>query len=245
MLYQPGLEQFQDFVEFGPDSPCIWVVYPAGCAGDLVASVINFHYTDTAAKFRGMTQQGQVIFRPSDQKISNRYHQQSDVLMFDQQFFFDIAEKLSHTHTHYSKLDQFIFSAHAFSSDNVHAILNTFSRAKIIRVLPKNPYEDQVRKWLALYKNKHVTMQLDQVTPTGVSMCDLPIIDHPRVLDVALSDFLDCTKFDNTYLKILAHLELLYPLIRHDFVQFWLDQQHPYIKPAIARMFANSVPNIV
>jgi hypothetical protein len=239
MLYNPELEQFRDFVEFGPDSPCIWVVYPAGCAGDLVASTINFHYADTAAKFKGVTPQGQVIFRPSDQKISNLYHQQSDVLTFDQQFFFDIAEKLSNTHTHYSKLDQFIFSAHAFSPDNVHSILNKFSRAKIIRILPKNEYQDRVRKWLALYKNNGVTTQFDQVTATGVSMSVLPPISHVRLLDIGLSDFLDPKQFDATYLKILSHLNLEFPLIRYDFVQYWLDRQDSYIKPFIAKMFAS------
>jgi len=70
-------------------------------------------------------------------------------------------------------------------------------------------------------------------------MSVLPPISHVRLLDIGLSDFLDPKQFDATYLKILSHLNLEFPLIRYDFVQYWLDRQDSYIKPFIAKMFAS------
>ena len=72
ILFDPTLENFVDGVDFSANDCCTWVVYPPGCAGDLLASILNFHYVQTGARFKGITEKGQIIFRPSDMKYTNQ-----------------------------------------------------------------------------------------------------------------------------------------------------------------------------
>lgn len=84
--HNPNLDIFVDSVDFGPDDRCVWIVYPSGGAGDLLASIINFHYAETGARFKGINKKGQVIFEASDNKHTNKLLQ-VDQLRFDDQFF--------------------------------------------------------------------------------------------------------------------------------------------------------------
>ena len=64
-------QNFIDGVDFTRHDPCIWNVYPQGASGDLLASIINCHYGRTGSDYFGINNHGQVIFRPSDYKITN------------------------------------------------------------------------------------------------------------------------------------------------------------------------------
>jgi len=59
--YQSKFENFINGVDFTAADPCIWVVYPVGAAGDLLASIVNFHYGVTGCYYFGLTNRGQVI----------------------------------------------------------------------------------------------------------------------------------------------------------------------------------------
>ena len=162
--YNSNLENFQDRVDFGPSDPCVWVVYPPGAAGDLLASIINFHYVNTGSKYFGITNSAQTIFRPVDQKITN-HHIKSNSLNFNNDFFNMIADNLSQHNLNYSLLDQVLFSNHCYKDNQVQLILDSFIQAKIIRITPTTKFDSSVINWLAQYKN------LSNYTP-------IPIIDH-------------------------------------------------------------------
>lgn len=237
MIYNSNLETFRDFVDFDADSPCVWVVYPAGGAGDLLASLINFHYIETGAKFYGITHTGQVVFRPSDQKLTNIKYinlKNGKLLDISSQFFFDIAEELSKLNISYSKFDQFLFSNHAFHRCSIEKILTTFSGSKIIRILPNSEDEYRVCKWMYYYKNCNKVTNIEEINEAYYQD---KLLD-PRVLEISMVDFVDPTKFESTYEKILLHLDLKIPLVRYNFIKFWLDQQHPIAKTHITKLFA-------
>ena len=71
--YNEKLESrnFVDNVNFTKNDECIWIVYPPGASGDLLASIINRHYISTGCDYFGIDDRGQVIFRPSDYKKTN------------------------------------------------------------------------------------------------------------------------------------------------------------------------------
>jgi len=237
ILYNPDLENFVDGINFDADKSCIWVVYPPGCAGDLLAAIINFHYVETGAKFRGISDRGRVIFRSSDQKYSNQLANQGQ-LTFNDAFFFKIADTLSSINLNWSKMDQFIFSNHCYSESDVQHVLDTFEHCKIIRLLPKTQHEQKIVKWLAQFKNQNIepdfpTLDFDD--------CPLnwPEVQDCRVLTVYFSDLVRLDKFDLTYSLILSHLNIGSSLVRHNFVQYWVDQQHPKIQEYIVRLTGN------
>ena len=72
MHYKSDIEIFKDHVDFDQNACCTWIVYPAGAAGDLVASIVNFHYARTGSRMFGITNTGQVIFRDSNKKEFNK-----------------------------------------------------------------------------------------------------------------------------------------------------------------------------
>lgn len=104
MIYDKEIEQFVDFVNWTKNDPSIWVVYPAGCIGDLVSSIINFHYASTGAKYLGISNSGQVIFRSSDGKKFNKTDYSINDSIEDL-----VNESLSENQLNYSKIDQIIF----------------------------------------------------------------------------------------------------------------------------------------
>jgi hypothetical protein len=52
---------FVDGIDFSADDPCIFVVYPAGCAGDLLISIIDKHFARTGCEYYGINNKGRVI----------------------------------------------------------------------------------------------------------------------------------------------------------------------------------------
>lgn len=237
ITYNPDLENFVDGVGFDASQPCVWVVYPPGCAGDLLASIVNFHYVETGAKFRGITDRGQVIFRPSDQKYSNQLSNRKQ-LNFNSAFFFKIADILSSVNLNWSRMDQFIFSNHCFSEPSIQYVLNTFENCKIIRLLPKTQHEQKIVYWLAQYKNRDIELDLPMLDSVD-SPLTWPEVTDPRVLTVYFSDFVSPNKFESMYQAIISHLSIGSALVRYDFVQDWINQQHPKIQECIVRLNSN------
>lgn len=233
ILFDPTLENFVDGVDFSANDCCTWVVYPPGCAGDLLASILNFHYVQTGAKFKGITEKGQIIFRPSDMKYTNQlqYLQQVNDKIFNDQFFFKIADCLSTQHLNWSKMDHFIFSNHWVSDRYVNLVLKSFSNAKIIKLLPQTIGEASVTRWLGNYKNEPnynrpflIPMNADQPLPDVCNVCD------DRILTIYFGDFINKKKFNSVYQQIQKHQGFCGSLITYDFIQFWLGKQHTSAK---------------
>ena len=233
--YNPNLENFQDFVDFGPSDPCVWVVYPPGAAGDLIASIINFHYVNTGSKYLGITNSGQTIFRPTDQKKINS-HTKSNSLNFNDDFFYMIADSLSQRNLNYSLLDQILFSNHCCKDNQVQLILDSFVQAKIIRITPTTKFEDSVINWLSQYKNFSNYKPLPMVTTTSNSLLPTSGVKDQRLLDIQFSTLFQEHLFEITYLKIIKLLELPGPLIRYNFVDFWLEKHPTDIKNLLKQL---------
>jgi hypothetical protein len=225
MEYNNKTETFVDYVNWTKDDPCIWVVYPAGAGGDLVSAIINFHYANTGAKFHGITETGQVIFRDTNKKIVNLTH------TIDLSIVADVEKCLSEEHTNYSKIDQIIFSNHAYKEKEIEKILNLFTKSKIIRIIPKNKNEYNAIQQLSNYKNGKTFKS------SGDDNSWLPlIVSKEQVLEIYFSDLFNRDKFNQAYKKIRDHLNLPYKLISYNFIEFYLSKQDKTILQALSNL---------
>jgi hypothetical protein len=230
--YQANIEKFCDYVDFGPSDPCIWVVYPAGAAGDLLASIINFHYVNTGSNFYGINDQGQTIFRPTDRKLINQM-KKKNCLDFDNNFFYKIAKSLSERNLNYSLLDQVLFSNHCWEDCNIKKILDSFVQSKIIRILPETQFEKNIIDWMSAYKNSDVTLDLPTFDKTILARSQ---VSDARLLDVKFLDLFQEQSFEKVYRDIVNFLNLPGPLIRYDFVDFWLNRQCNTIREVLKKL---------
>jgi hypothetical protein len=235
--YNPDLERFVDGVDFGPNDPCTWIVYPVGCAGDLLSSIVNFHYVETGARFKGISDRGQVMFKGSDQKYTNKLWQ-ANQLKFDEQYFYDLADILSSNSTHWSKMDCLLFSAHLYQDHHIQLILDTFKNCKIIRFLPKTHGDRSITEWLGEFKNPVSDVVPEFAIPDNhhMEITYTNTISDSRLLTVFFKDVINSAKFKSTYQLIQTHLGFPGPLITYDFIQFWIDQQ-----PLQIRSFIESI----
>jgi len=228
LKYNSNIENFIDDKEFTCLDPCVWVVYPAGAAGDLLASIINFHYVRTSAMFFGINDTGQVIFRSSDDKIINLNYIKGSTLELNQQFICLVNKSIGEKKLNYSLLDMVLFANHAWQDNQVNNILDFFPNAKIIRILPQTNLEHKIINWLSYYKNQNLLLDLPclkKITPLKQTN-----ISNSRLLDIHFRNLFKSESFEQVYTNIVNHLNLPYKLIRHDFINYWLEQQHSGIK---------------
>ena len=232
LKYNSNLENFIDGVDFTCKDPCVWIVYPAGAAGDLLASIINFHYGRTGCYFFGIMDNGQVIFRPSDSKHSNKKFFKDGIVKDElEQLVWDTNTELGKKNLNYSLIDQIIFSNHYWRNIYINPILDFFSNVKIIRILPLNTLEQEIIIWLEKYKNQNQLTEFN--APDTIKPLLLTTITDPRLLDIHFGSLLNENQFENTYKKIIKHLDLDYKLIRFDYIKHWLSKQHPIIQPIL------------
>ena len=234
MKYNRKFENFVDNIDFTKEDPCIWIVYPAGAAGDLLASIVNFHYGRTACNFFGITDNGRVIFRASDEKIVNLKYLKNKNLNLSENFVFDVNTELGNKNLNYSLLDQLIFSNHAWGDQPVSNILNFFPNAKVIRILPKDTLEQEIINWLCKQKNQSIVTKFTE--PASNNTITLTKLKDPRVLDISFGNFINSQQFEEIYSNIIKHLDLEYKLVRFDLVNYWLEQQHCDIKPILYKL---------
>ncbi len=226
--YNKQLESknFIDGIDFTADDPCIWNVYPPGASGDLLASIINCHYGNTGSNYYGINQQGQVIFRPSDYKITNTRCQNNQTL-FDKQYFFDIATSLSDRNINYSIMDQFLFSCHLHQKKDIEQILSVFPKCKIIRTYFLDSHGQTICKFMSDLKN------LDGLVEPCFEENQLfhnDLIRHPQLLNIPYGALFKKRSYYKWYDKIIKFLNLKARLICFDYVEYYISKQHPLIK---------------
>ena len=233
-LYNSKFEQFVDGIEFTADDLCIWVVYAPGSGGDLLASLINFHYINTGSQYFGLGPQGQVIFRPADGKRVNQKYLKTNNVLFEKQFIYDVNTELGNKNLNYGMLDQIIFSNHAYKDIHIKQIKTFFPKSKILRLVPGNILEQQIAHWLGNFKNKGI---LDEFIATSDNFqYNIEKCNNEFLLDINLTDIVNKTKFEITYNKIIEFLNLPHKLIRFDFIEHWISNQHPTIKPILQQL---------
>ena len=233
MHYNPMLENFNQHMDhFTRDSKCVWVVYPGGAMGDLIAAIINFHYVRTGTKFFGITDTGQSILRSVDQKIVNTHLLKTHTVDIDHMLFDSVNQTLRTQNINYSLTDQIVLANHAYSDASVERIINTFPRSQVIRILPDNDLECKAAMWMANYKNNNRITEL----PDSANAVYVKNFAHDRLIEFSMRDFLNPELFEITYDRILTQLGLPCKLIRYDLIQFWLDKQHSDVRPLLDKI---------
>ena len=229
--YRHEIEQFRDYVDFTYNDPCIWVVYPPGGAGDMLSALINYHYVNTGSKYFGINANGQVIFRPTDNKITNSRKMQS-LIEFDNAFLCQIVDALSEKHLNYSNLDQIIFSNHYYRNSDILNIIKIFTKSKIIRILPRTNHEKKVIDWLSNFKNLNILNTAIEHDENTIELSTDDYVKDPKILDIFFGQLLNPVQFEIVYNQIINHLELSGPLIRFNFIEFYISKQSPVILPS-------------
>ena len=220
--HNPALEtrNFVDGVDFTKTDPCLFVVYPGGAAGDLLVSIIDKHYLRTGCEYYGISDRGRVMIYTTDYEIIDIEIKNTGQVKFDQQWFYDLADKLSERNLNYSLLDQVIFGCHLYKPAQIKQILDTFEQAKIINIYPKDEIGVNLINTLASIKLGSKNAQL----------FDSMIFQHPRVLNVPFGCLFDKLSYSMYYSKILDFLSLgNRQLISFDYIDFYLSKQNPTV----------------
>ena len=226
--YNPQFEpqNYRDNVVFSYNDPCIFIVYPAGASGDLLATIVNSHYINTGADYFGINEQGQVIFRPSDYKITNFRHQNPTNTLDDifvDQWLFDISKSFSERNLHYSLMDGIIFSNHMYRDSEVQTILNQLSNSKVIRILSEDTNQDQLIEYQRNLKNNNCDNFIKFTNLLAHNTASS--INSPRLLNIPYISLFDKSSFDQSYKAIIEFLGIESMLIRFDFIEYYLKQQ--------------------
>ena len=229
--YQKKLESgnYQDGVDFSPNDPCIWNVYPPGASGDLLASIVNAHYGRTGSDYFGINENGQVIFRPSDYKITNMRNHQKQTL-FDDQYFFDIADSLGSRNINLSMCDQFIFSCHLHQNRQIKVIIDKFPRCKILHTYPVDLHGKKIIHFMSQLKNAGI---LGDPKFGENKILANNLISHPSVLNIPFGVLFNEQSYYKWYDLIIKFLNLNGRLICFDYIKYYLSKQHPKIKSAL------------
>ena len=213
---------FVDELDFTKDDPCIFVVYLAGAAGDLLISIIDKHYLRTGCEYYGIAENGRVHLYTTDYEkidIDASYE-------FNQQFFFELAKNLGNRNLNYSLLDQVIFGCHMYKDAQVEYILNTFPKAKVIRIMPQDQAGHDIIKAMAHKK----------LNPNGIlgeSIMYQTKINNERVLEIPFGSMFNQTNYIKQYDRIIDFLNLNGRLICYDYVKYYLTRQGPEIKKTL------------
>jgi hypothetical protein len=220
--YNKNLEpvNYVDGVDFKKNSPCVWVVYPAGASGDLISSIINSHYIETGSRYYGISELGQVIFRPSDNKITNNYmNKHRELPVFDDKWFYQLADQLSEKNLNFSLLDQFIFSCHAYKVKHIDQIRESFPNSKIINIFCEDIQGNTMIDFLGNLKNN-----TSGIHGPGQRY------EHDNVLNIPFGAMFNSTLYYRYYDCIVDFLGLHGRLVCFDYIEFYLSKQHSSIE---------------
>lgn len=227
---------FVDGVDFTRNDPCIFVVYPAGAAGDLLVSIIDKHYLRTGCEYYGIGDTGKVHLRSTDYDTIDQFRKYK----FDDQWFYDLAEKLGERNLNYSLLDQVIFACHMYKDEQVESILDTFPNGKVIRILPfdnqASEIIDSLRSLKLQEKNTEdepvfvVDRYHESLASVQESLIHMSSVKHKRLLDIPFGSIFSEQNYYKYYDKIIDFLNLNGRLICYDYIQYYLSKQQPDLR---------------
>lgn len=236
--YNKNLESinYVDGVDFNKNSQCIWVVYPRGASGDLVSSIINNHYIETGSQYFGISELGQVIFRPSDNKITNSYMSEHNKLpVFNMQWFYKLADQLSQKNLNFSLLDQFIFSCHAYKIKDIEQIKKTFPNSKIINIFCDDIQGSEIINLMGSLKNNIPTYSAFKTYQQQHY--------YNNVLNIPFGVFFNSTLYYIYYDRIINFLDLSGRLVCFDYIEFYLSKQRSDIKNQLVQYSQSLLTN--
>lgn len=213
---------FVDGVDFTKNDPCIFVVYPAGAAGDLLISIIDKHYLRTGCEYYGISDTGRVMTCTTDYEMIDIELVKTKTVDFSQQWFYNLSDKLGERNLNYSLLDQVIFGCHLYTAENITYILDTFTKAKVINIYPKDVTGSTIISNLRNIKLIN--------TSTKIKFKENDTVDHERVLNIPFGCLFNKNLYSNYYNKILNFLNLPGQLISFEYINFYLSKQDAKIK---------------
>lgn len=229
--HNPGLESrnYIDGLIFTRDDPCIWVVYPAGAAGDLLISIIDKHYLRTGCENYGINDRGRVMLYTTDYEMIDIASRNKQRVEFNDQWFYDFSDQLTNRNLTYSMLDQVIFGCHLYRPQDIQHILDNFSQARIINIYAQDSLGDFIIKNMSKFKLRSQDPAEIMATYQEIDY-NLELIQHERVLNVPFGFLFSRDSYDRYYAKIRKFLGLSGPLICFEYIEFYLSKQHYHIQ---------------
>jgi hypothetical protein len=231
--HNPALESknFIDGLIFTRDDPCVWVVYPAGAAGDLLISIIDKHYLRTGCDYYGINDQGRVMIYTSDYEMIDIAIKNKGKIIFNDQWFYNFSDQLGARNLTYSMLDQVIFGCHMNRPPDIQTIIDNFSQAKIINVYPKDAFGEFLRYHMATFKLKNLDLTKEVIDSFVEEPEYIPrLVNHERVLNVPFGFLFNQPSYDKYYKIIREFLGIGDSLICFEFIKFYLSRQHEIVK---------------
>lgn len=240
--HNPGLESrnFIDGLIFTRDDPCLWIVYPAGSAGDLLISVLDKHYLRTGCEYYGINDRGRVMLYTSDYDMIHLRLEKEKQITFDEQWFYDFSAQLGERNLTYSMLDQVIFGCHMYRPMQISQILENFPQAKVINIYPKDTLAAYILRSMASFKLRDHPISSDTLSSVPCQPIPNNLIKHERVCNVPFGFLFSKNTYDRYYQHLRQFLNLPGALISHDFIEFYLDKQPPAIANAL-RTYSQSL----
>ena len=214
---------FVDGVDFTKNDPCIFVVYPAGAAGDLLISIVDKHYLRTGCEYYGIADNGRVHMFTTDYESMDL----KNIRSFDNKFFNMVSESLGNRNLNYSLLDQVIFGTHMWRDTAVELILSTFPKAQVIRIMPQDQQGNDIIESMVQKKLK------PKAYSHSKSIMYQTEIKSERVLEIPFGKIFTEEGYLKHYDRIINFLNLNGRLICFDYIQYYLTRQGPEIKKTL------------
>jgi|APSaa5957512576_1039674.scaffolds.fasta_scaffold02724_5 hypothetical protein len=233
--YNPKLESknYIDGVDFTKDDPCVWVVYPAGASGDLLISIIDKHYIRSGCEYYGIEDSGRVHAYTTDYEIISLSNELGAQVEFNDQWFWNLSNKLAERNLNYSLLDQIIFGCHLHDKDDIKKILETFPKAKIINIYIADMLGREITRYLHEFKREKNKIEL--LNATNNAPIENKLASDNRVLNIPYGCLFNEEPFELVYQQIVDFLELSSKLIRYEYISYYLSKQ-----PAEVRSLLNN-----
>jgi hypothetical protein len=227
---KPHLESrnFIDGVDFTKNDPCIFVVYPAGASGDLLMSIIDKHYIKTGCEYYGISNTGRVHFYSTDYEIIDL--EEEPATLFNQQWFHNLANKLSGRNLNYSLLDQVMFGCHQFLPYQITNIIDIFPQAKVINIYPDTELE---RSMIDFQRRKKLHNCQTLIDTTATNSLNQELVVNTRVLNISYGNLFNKQKFEEVYDQIVNFLDLNGKLIRYDYIEYYISKQDDEFKNSL------------
>jgi hypothetical protein len=227
--HNPNLESrnYIDGKDFTKHDPCIFVVYPAGAAGDLLISIIDKHYLRTGCEYYGINDTGRVMIYTTDYEIIDIELETTKKIDFNQQWFYNLASQLGERNLNYSLLDQVIFGCQLYSCQDIQNIINMFDQAKVINIYPKDNIGHNLINKMCMKKLNR--QGVNQIVDSNFKF-SWDLLEHDRVLNIPFGCLFNENLYHQYYNKILNFLNLSGQVISFDYIEYYLNKQSREIK---------------
>lgn len=225
--HNPNLESrnYVDGLIFTRSDPCVWTVYPAGAAGDLLISIIDKHYLRTGCEYYGIDDHGRTMIYTTDYEMIDLALNKNKKVDFDDQWFYNFSDQLGKRNLTYSMLDRVIFGCHLCHGHEIQQILDTFSQARIINIYAQDRRGQRIIQNMAEFKLQLLEPS-EIIEVDGDEPFQPNTVKHERVLNVPFGLLFNRQSYDKCYAQIRKFLDLPGPLICFEYVEFWLSKQH-------------------